>query len=72
MYNVFVVPLDVMILQQTDGCDARCWIEYTLDLFFLVDILINFRTAYFDEDSDCRHRRLQTSQARDMAGVSSD
>ena len=50
IYNVFFVPIDVMVLEE-EGCDWRCNMEYFFDFLFFMDIIINFRTAYFNEDS---------------------
>ena len=33
----------------------RFWIDAVLDMYFVGDIVINFRTAYFDVCSQCCH-----------------
>ena len=50
VYNVFFVPIDVMIMEK-EGCDWQCYMEYAFDFLFFVDMIINFRTAYFNDDS---------------------
>ena len=61
VYNVFFVPIDVMILSGNDDCNWQCAMDYCFDFLFFVDMGINFRTAYFNEYSTPTlkpHRRV--------------
>jgi len=51
VYNVFFVPIDVMIMEK-EGCDWQCYMEYAFDFLFFIDMIINFRTAYFNDDNE--------------------
>ena len=56
-YVSFVVPLrtcyDIMI----DAGDTAFWIDLFVDLFFITDLVLNFRTAYYEEWSGTTGRR---------------
>lgn len=48
-FNVFVIPLDVGFAPeafQSTGFDV---INYIIDLFFFIDIIVSFRTTYINE-----------------------
>ena len=58
MINCYVIPVDLCfnswqdIIDSTTGGQVWRGIDYFIDFLFLVDIIINFRTTYFDRDGE--------------------
>ena len=48
-FNVFVIPLDVGFAPETFQSSAFDVINYIIDLLFLVDFVVSFRTTYINE-----------------------
>ena len=47
-WNVFMLPISIAFNTESDILD---WINYVVDVSFIIDILVNFRTTILDEDS---------------------
>lgn len=47
-WNVFMLPISIAFNTESNILD---WINYVVDISFIVDILVNFRTTILDEDS---------------------
>ena len=47
IYVIIVVPFEIAFLVETSGLTA---VNYVVDVFFFVDICLEFNTAYFDEE----------------------
>ena len=50
VYNVIWVPLEVSQMAVPDKNHAK--VDFILDLFFLADLIINFRTAYVSKENE--------------------
>ena len=50
IYSVFEVPFSISFLSTTCGTSEREILNLCIDGFFMVDILLNFCTAYYDEE----------------------
>jgi hypothetical protein len=47
-WNVFMLPISIAFNTESNILD---WINYVVDISFIIDILVNFRTTILDEDS---------------------
>lgn len=48
-FNVFVIPLDVGFQPESFQSFFFKFLNWVIDIFFLIDILISFRTTYINE-----------------------
>ena len=53
-YVALTVPLNIGFDISTKPDEMIFWVDVTVDLYFIIDICVNFRTAYFDRCSTDR------------------
>lgn len=51
-YVALVVPFRIGFSKEAHPTEALFWFEAVVDLYFVVDIFLNFRTAYYDSNSE--------------------
>ena len=49
-YVAVMVPIRIGFAREMDPLSAEWFVELVTDVYFIVDIVVNFRTAYYDED----------------------
>lgn len=52
VYTATVTPFDVAVVNQTGMTGGLFWCNRVVDLLFLLDLLINLRLAYYDQNSN--------------------
>ena len=50
VYNTFSVPFDAAFGDPNNPVVSITWLNTVIDVFFCVDVVINFRTSYFDNN----------------------
>jgi len=50
-YNCIYIPLELSFTT-IDKSIAHCAIDYLVDILFVIDMVINFRTTYYDENNE--------------------
>ena len=49
-YVAIMVPIRIGFAREMTPLTAEWFVELLTDIYFIVDIIVNFRTAYYDED----------------------
>ncbi|KAA0714940.1 Potassium/sodium hyperpolarization-activated cyclic nucleotide-gated channel 1 [Triplophysa tibetana] len=51
--NLITIPMDMAFAQDIHGTAHKCWISFNVisDVFFCLDIFVNFRLGFFNEDN---------------------
>lgn len=50
-YTIFEIPYTLIFLDDTCGWDVRIVLNLLADIFFMVEIVLNLNTAYFQEET---------------------
>jgi len=50
-YNCVYIPVE-LAFTTVEKVTAHCVIDYMVDILFLIDIIINFRTTYYDANNE--------------------
>ncbi len=52
IYNTFSVPFDAAFGNEEKKLVSMSWVNNVIDVFFCIDVLISFRTSYFDQEGE--------------------
>jgi len=52
LYNAVYIPIELCFEQQLTKAAAHIAIDFCVDGIFLIDIMLNFRTVYYDENQE--------------------